>query len=753
MAAAALLFTPVAASGATLTVTSDADSGPGTLRQLISDAASGDTINFALPGNTSAIELTSGELLINKSLTISSGGTILDPLALYRSFNGPQIPSFRIFHITGNCEVNISGFSIRNGSSPGVTSGGGILSEGGSTVTVTDCTLTGNAATGSGSSGSAICNSSGSTMTVAGNFIYDNPANSNGDNIFNAGTMTVTHTTLPGNSSQNTGGPMYNVGSTSITNSTVSGSISNTGTLTIGSSVGFGVLSFSSSATVSISASTCRRLSNGSPNSTMTITNSTISGNHAADGGGIFNAGMATLTHCTISGNQADSNGGGMFNSGTATITSSTISNNSAGSASGGGGICNASGGTVNVRNSIIASNTGPSGSPDFSGTVTSQGFNLIGNNAGAFITPTQFTDQIGTPASPKDPQLGPLRDNGGPTQTQALPSSGSPANDKGHSSGSNTDQRGFTRPIDNPGISNATDGDGSDIGAFEVQASTPTPTSTPTPGSLGNISTRLQVGTSDNVMIAGFIVKGNAPKKVIIRAGGPSLTKFGVPDVLANPQLELHDTNSTIGQNDDWQTTQMGGVITSNQVAEIQNSGLAPSDPAESAIIATLPPGNYTAIVRGVNSTTGVGLVEVYDLSSNSGSLLANISTRGFVQTGDNVMFGGFIVVTQPTKVIIRAIGPSLAQFGVTNAMADPQLELRGDNGTSAVNDDWQTTQFGGIITSDQTAAIQSSGLAPSNSAESAIIATLAPGNYTAIVRGKSGGTGVASVEVYNLQ
>ena len=253
--------------------------------------------------------------------------------------------------------------------------------------------------------------------------------------------------------------------------------------------------------------------------------------------------------------------------------------------------------------------------------------------------------------------------------------------------------------------------------------------------------------------MIAGFIVQGSSQKTVLIRALGPSLTQFGVPDVLANPQLELHDVNSLIGMNNDWQTTQIGGVITSDQVAEIRNSGLAPSDPLESALIATLPPGNYTAIVSGVNNTTGNGLAEVYDLSPNSGSLLANISTRGFVQTGDNVMIGGFIVVTQPTRVIIRAIGPSLTQFGVPDALANPQLELHDANSLIAQNDDWQTTQIGGIITSDQVAEIQNSHLAPTNPAESAIIATLQPGTYTAIVRGVNNTTGNALVEVYDLQ
>src|SRR5882724_10763617 len=212
-------------------------------------------------------------------------------------------------------------------------------------------------------------------------------------------------------------------------------------------------------------------------------------------------------------------------------------------------------------------------------------------------------------------------------------------------------------------------------VGTVTVVSASPTPTATPppspTPGAvLGNISTRSFVQTGDNVMIGGFIVQGSGTKRVIIRAIGPELGQFGVPDPLQDPTLELHDgTGALIGSNDDWQTTIIGGIITSSQLTDIQNSVHAPTAASESAIIANLQPGNYTAIVRGVNNTTGVGLVEVYDLSPGTTSLLGNISTRGFVQTGDNVMIGGFIVQgTGAKRVIIRAIGPELTQHGITN-------------------------------------------------------------------------------------
>ena len=255
--------------------------------------------------------------------------------------------------------------------------------------------------------------------------------------------------------------------------------------------------------------------------------------------------------------------------------------------------------------------------------------------------------------------------------------------------------------------------------------------------------------------MIGGFIVDGTEPKTVIIRAIGPELTQFGVPNVLMNPTLELHDgAGALIASNDNWQTTIIGGIITHDQVQQILNSGRAPTDARESAIIASLPDGNYTAIARGVSNTTGVGLVEVYDISPASNSVLGNISTRSFVQTGDNVMIGGFIIAgPRPKRVIVRAIGPELTQFAVPDVLANLTLELHNSAGVLiAFNDNWQMTVIGGIIMQDQVQQIINSGLAPADPRESAIIANLPAGNYTAIVRGINNSTGVALVEVYDL-
>jgi hypothetical protein len=287
------------------------------------------------------------------------------------------------------------------------------------------------------------------------------------------------------------------------------------------------------------------------------------------------------------------------------------------------------------------------------------------------------------------------------------------------------------------------------------VAATTPAPP-TPLP-QLTNISTRARVETGENVVIGGFIVQGSESNKVIIRALGPELAQHGVRDALHNPTLELHDGNGAlIAANDNWVTTIIGGIITESQVRDIMNSGYAPSNGLESAIIADLPPGNYTAIVRGVNDTTGVGLVEVYALNPGTASapVLRNISSRSVVLTGDDVMIGGFIVQgTGPKRVIVRAIGPELTRFGIQNVLTDPTLELHDGRGAViAYNDNWKTTVRGGIITTDQVMDIQNSGHAPTDASESAIIANLPPGRYTAIVRGKNIIVGVALVEVYDL-
>jgi hypothetical protein len=251
-------------------------------------------------------------------------------------------------------------------------------------------------------------------------------------------------------------------------------------------------------------------------------------------------------------------------------------------------------------------------------------------------------------------------------------------------------------------------------------------------PATLANISTRSAVGTGENVMIGGFIITGTQAKKIVIRAIGPSLP---LPDKMLDPTLELHDsTGSVIGFNDNW------GQNANSQ--EIALSGFAPTNPSESALLVTLAPGAYTAILRGANQTIGTAVVETYDLDPAANSKLANISTRAWVQTGDNVLIGGLIVMGQASAdVIVRAIGPSLP---VAGAMVDPTLDLRDGNGAPlAFNDNWRSTQQ---------SAISATALQPTRDAEAAILISLPPGAYTAIVRGANTMTGVAVIEVYHL-
>jgi hypothetical protein len=267
-----------------------------------------------------------------------------------------------------------------------------------------------------------------------------------------------------------------------------------------------------------------------------------------------------------------------------------------------------------------------------------------------------------------------------------------------------------------------------------------------------GNISTRGRVGPgADNVLIGGFIVAGppDSKKKVMVRAIGPSLSQNGVANPLPDPIIELHDSLGNVIRNDDWKLNES---TNSSQEADIVATGLAPRNGAESAVIAELPPGPCTAVVRGKNGDAGVALVEVYGIDLEPNGRLANISTRGSVGNGDNAMIGGLIVQgLQPSRVVIRALGPTLAAFGVANTLEDPTLELRDSNGSLVeFNDDWKRDEVTGT---SQEAEIVATSIAPTDDRESAIVVTLQPGQYTAVVRGKADTIGVALVEAYNVE
>lgn len=550
--------------------------------------------------------------------------------------------------------------------------------------------------------GAGVLSNNGANLTINNCTLRDNVAASNatGGAIYhgNGGMVSVNNCKLIHNSAAG-GGAIESVSGTgqlSISNSTIDG---NTATFPMGGTGG-GIY-----------------IGSG----TAIITNSTINNNAAVfAGGGITVAGGSLVTdNSTLTGNQAPS-GGGIWNGATLTVANSTISGNTASGATDGGGGVLSNAGPATIVGSIIAANSAPGvNPPDVGGVFISGGFNLIGRSDGSTGF-NQATDHVGTILSPLDPKLAPLADNGGPTETLAL-QSGSIAINNGPANAPPRDERGFAR--NGP----------PDIGAFEFNGTIPV--------SLGNISTRGFVSTGDNVLIGGFIISGTVNKNVLLRAIGPSLSDppINLTGTLQDPTLSLFNSSGAmIDSNDNWSQAPNAQFIP----AELQ-----PHHPPESALLTSLAPGAYTVIVRGANGGTGLGLVEVFDLDPTVPTKLSNISTRGLVQTGDGVMIGGFIIKGPDNdKVVVRAIGPSLANppFNLSNVLQNPTLRLFDANGAVfASNDDWQ---------SDHASDIIATGLQPSNPAESAIVTILPPGNYTAIVTGVNGTSGLALVEVYGL-
>jgi hypothetical protein len=690
-----------------------------------------------------------------------------------------------------------------------------------------------------------------------------------------SGDLTLQNVTLNGGSSF---GGLFSNGTVSIKNSTISantgGGVSSSGTLTIAAST--------------ISGNTTNAGGGGVSNygGTVAITNSTISGNTAmSSGGGVNNtvgfygyAGRVTISNSTISGNRANQ-GGGIFNDQRCFTDWFTIQT------------CDSAALTLN--NSLIAGNEAASG-PEIdnrSNSITANDFNLFGANGYTGVSgftpgPTDVTPSVSLAQI-----IGPLQNNGGPTQTHALVA-GSPAVDAGNPNGCvdntgvplQTDQRGLPRVFDGNGDGRAA----CDIGAFEVNAQDISPgisitdvtvtegnsgtvTATfqvnlsapssqpvtvtfstanrianagsdyvgtsgsltfdpgettktitvvvegnntleldktfvvsltsatnafiadgqgvgtivnddgPVPQMLANISSRGAVLTGNNVMIGGFIVDGTAPKRILIRSRGPSMAgaPFFVPGTLANPQVQLFSGPTMIAQNDNWQDAPSCPGFVCEGAAEILNTGLDPctpnpgqsSSPAhcalEAALLITLPPSPYTAIVSGPDSSTGLALVEVFEADASVVSELSNISTRGFVQSGDGVMIGGLIIEgSSPATVLIRARGPSMsgAPFSVPGTLANPFLQLFSGQDVIAQNDNWQDAPSCTSFVCGTAAQIAASRLdpcqpnpgqtvsPPSCTLESAILITLPPGAYTAIVSGVGNTTGVGLVEAFEM-
>ena len=748
--------------------------------------AQDDTIAFAAAffGTPRTITLTTGELLLTRddstSFNIGRLLTINGPGANLLTISGNN--ASRVFAATLYANVVLSGMTVRDGNGVGFVinnegqSGGGLLAHN-CVVSLSNMTFRNNTVP---NGGGALYLSALQSFTLTNLLVTENRASDVGGIYdYNSGVKVVRNTTISNNSAtDDVGGAFFRLGTITMENCLVTGNTAAnssggldfyavdgtvTDTVVSNNSAGYnadgtpaglgsygglasngGEITFrritvtgnrASDSTFGSSIGAGMGLRAGS--GTVTVVDSNISNNSGgAGGGGIYcsNApGPIFLINTTIANNVASNpgssagDGGGILNNtDDLFIINCTITGNgSGGEGSAGGGVLD-NFGTTHVQNSIIANNTAEAG-PDVHGTsFISGGYNLIGNTSGASTFGAQG-DQLNI-----DPLLDPdgLQDNGGATLTIALQPN-SPAIDKGKTVVDvTTDQRGVTRPNDNPSIVNAKGGDGSDIGAYEIGASNGVARQT-----LGNISTRLAVLTGENVLIGGFIVVGDVPKKVIFRALGPSLGAAGVKGALEDPVLELFRGSTLLARNENWRD---------NQEAAIIRTGIAPSDDREAAIVRTLDPGVYTAILRGAGGTTGVALVEGYDLDQRPDSKLANISTRGFVATGNNVMIGGFIV-GPTTRVVVRALGPSLGNAGIQDALQDPALQVVNENGeVVGENDDWQGVQQEEIEELD---------IEPSDKRESALVTTLTAGSYTAVVRGVGGTSGVGLVEIYNIQ
>lgn len=709
-------------------VTNGADSGPGSLRAAIAaaDQTDGpDTIVFEIPGqNEPEIMVTTGDLFLYGTITLLNDRPGDRPVTI-RTESAYSFLIIRTFYVTDTAKITLAGIQL-------VGPEGGIFNQRGE-LTLRECTIRGN------QDFRGALQSRDGEVTLTNCTFEDNGSGQSTDGtvILERGTLTATSCRFLRNVHSHSGAIRYfneqSFGRLTVldcwfednhaidTNTSFGGAITVSGPL------------------VFIARSTFLNNSNNS---------GFLGGGYG--GGAIcgFVREFGHLSDCTFSQNQSQ-RGGAFFEYGTPAghwlLTNNTFTENSADI---GGAVYvenyyNERGSSVELRNCTFRENHAPFGGAIASiragrttvsncvfsrfgsetnlmagadgGVLISAGNNLSNDDAGgdSGTAPGGLLDAAGDMRN-TDPRLAPLADNDGPTQTCAL-LPGSPAIDSGNEPfSSSRDQRNFVRI--GP----------SDRGAFEAGGHKAN-------SLLANISTRMRVGTGDDVLISGLIITGTEPMRVLLRAISSSLS---LPSRLANPTLTLYDAaGQLILSNDNWGDAP--------NAAEVSATGIAPSHNLESAILTTLQPGAYTAVLRGVNNTTGVALAEVYRLEGE-GARLANISSRGKVLTGDNVMIGGFISQGPDNhRVLIRALGPSLP---IEASLPDPVLSVHDSSGTMiANNNDWRDDLM-------NAAAVGATGLALAHPGESALVLTVPPGPYTAIVRGNSGSTGVSLLEVYSL-
>lgn len=716
------LITAIPSGAATFTVLNNNDAGAGSLRQAVAsaqNAAGEDMIVFQLPPGQTTIGITS-DIFVRGALNIVNDrpGDVPVNLQVVKS----SLVEISAFYIVDNAKAFISGLTITGGTFAGIRNQNGEL-------TMRNCTLTEN--TGSGG-----------TIDNSGKVILTNCtlSKSSAGTIRNrGGEVAVAACNFTGNSA-NDGAAIHSTGGgLTVRDCTFADNVARATT-----SQGGGAILSRSEYLVVVNCTFERNISKSDgggggaifgAGGAVLIANCTFVENAAKRGGAFFDygsaTGRATFVNCTFSGNSAEFGGAvyvenyyGQRGSKVA-INNCTFSGNFmlpspiTGVTYDGGAIMSGNAGRVEIANSLFRrANSGGNLSTSYQtgGTIISFGHNLTDDAAGGDggTGPGGLLNGPGDIRN-TDPRLGSLADNGGPTQTCAV-LTGSPAINSGDDARTPPrDQRGFTRE----GIS--------DIGSFESGGRVAL-------SRLVNISTRLRVGVGDDALISGFIITGTDPKKVLVRATGSSLSS---PLRLQNPMAELHGSSGALASNDNW------GDAPNRQ--EIEETGIAPTHTQESAILTVLEPGAYTAVVRGANNTEGIGLAEVYELDSAAEPQFGNISTRGRVLTGDNVMIGGFIVQGPDNhRVLIRALGPSL---NLSKTLGDPSLALHDSNGSLlAANAGWRESV-------DSILAVAATGLAPGSGLEPALAVTVPPGQYTAIVSGSEETSGIALIEIYGLK
>ncbi|HEV2806662.1 MAG TPA: right-handed parallel beta-helix repeat-containing protein [Chthoniobacterales bacterium] len=732
--ALAVLLLAGTVKAATLTVTNTNDSGPGSLRQAFVDAnnaAGEDIVVFDLPaGSDRVIQLTTDGITALSAITLLNDRPGDVPVIVEGHWSQGHL-LFSCFSNQGG-RLLLSGLTVRGGPDSGILNGAG-------SMTVRNCTISGNY----GYFGGGVSVKSGQVLLQ--NCLITKNQGDTGGGIFNdSGKVTIQKCVISDNTAVTSGGGIQNwpFGAVGLIDCTVSG---NSITGTTDSRGGAGINNIG----ISVGMENCTLSNNRSLNhgagaifttGALTANACTFVNNQGESAAAIYDYGATTrqsfLTNCTFSGNTGGISGSAALvvlanyqylngGNGKLWINNCTFNENPGVALCAGGG----SSTKVDVANTIFKRGGTSANllvSDDFFGgtktVFTSRGHNLSDDAAGGDGS-SGPGGRLNGPGDIRntDPRLGPLADNGGATMTYA-PLPGSPAIDAAdNSTATPRDQRGFVRFGSR------------DIGSFEING-------TVSKNRLANISTRAQCLANDNVLIAGFIITGQDNKKLILRAIGPSLAGS---THLANPTLQLYDgAGQPIGFNDDW------GDAPNQQ--EIIGSTLAPTDKRESAILTTLAPGAYTAVVRGAGTSTGIAVVEAYDLDPSADSRLANISTRGFIQTNVNLMIAGFIVVGPDNQnLVLRALGPSLP---LANKLADPDLGVYDSNGTLlAYSYDWYNSNDPHANGGQGEGKIMGTGLAPSNSLECGVAITLTAGQYTAIVSSEEK-TGVGLVEVYAL-